>query len=137
MHIITVWGYDINNKVFFVTDTEREELLSVPFEKMRMARFQNEGVFDVKGNLFAPENISLNDGIPEIIKDAIIANSKALLNPKVDIGGLPALEWMKKEILDWPEIEDWQWIARFGYQVIEKDYRRGFIKFCGFQASKK
>ena len=35
--------------------------------------------------------------------------------------GLPALRRFASEVGDWPqELEDWQWCARFCYQVIER-----------------
>ena len=37
-HLITVWGYDAQRRVFFVTDTERPDVQEVPFENMKAAR---------------------------------------------------------------------------------------------------
>jgi hypothetical protein len=38
-----------------------------------------------------------------------------------DFAGLPALRRFSAEVGRWPqEAEDWQWCARFGYQVIER-----------------
>jgi hypothetical protein len=35
--------------------------------------------------------------------------------------GLPALRRLADQVRDWPEqARDWQWCARFGYQVIER-----------------
>ena len=41
--------------------------------------------------------------------------------PFGEFGGLPALERLAAEAGSWPEaVEDWQWCARFAYQVIER-----------------
>ena len=41
--------------------------------------------------------------------------------PLGDYEGLPALRRFAAEVGEWPTgIEDWQWCARFGYQVIER-----------------
>ena len=41
--------------------------------------------------------------------------------PLGDFEGLPALRRFAAEVGDWPEAaEDWQWCARFLYQVIER-----------------
>ena len=41
--------------------------------------------------------------------------------PFGEFGGLPAVERLAAEAGSWPEaVEDWQWCARFAYQVIER-----------------
>ena len=45
-----------------------------------------------------------------------------MLDPPLgDYQGLPALRRFAAEVGNWPqEVEDWQWCARFCYQVIER-----------------
>ena len=119
-HLITAWGYDEKEKLFFVTDTERKKPLSVPFDKMRLARYSNGGFINMKGDMFAPDSIEFPGNFSEIIRTAIIRNSLAITEPSNDSSGLDALYKMQKEMKNWHEIEDWKWIARFTYQVIEK-----------------
>ncbi len=119
-HVITVWGYDKDKRVFLVTDTEREELLAVPFAEMRRARFSSYGFFDSRGNLFAPQRLSLPEDMPGIIGEAIMENSRILLDESLDFQGVKALENWENELPEWGGLDDWQWIARFTYQVIEK-----------------
>ncbi|PIP42693.1 MAG: peptidase [Desulfobacterales bacterium CG23_combo_of_CG06-09_8_20_14_all_51_8] len=128
-HLITAWGYDRKEKLFFVTDTERKDHWAVPFDKMCLARYSNGGFINMKGDMFAPDSIEFSGDFPQIIKTAIIRNSMALTDTSHDYYGLNALYKMKKEMRDWPEIEDWKWIARFTYQVIEKRGTGG----CGFR----
>jgi hypothetical protein len=47
---------------------------------------------------------------------------KQMLEPKMaPFAGLPALERFAAEVGHWPDqTSDWQWCARFGYQVIER-----------------
>ena len=41
--------------------------------------------------------------------------------PFGELGGLPALERLAAEAGEWPDaVADWQWCARFAYQVIER-----------------
>jgi hypothetical protein len=56
--------------------------------------------------------------------------------PLGDYEGLPALRRFASEVGDWPEAaEDWQWCARFLYQVIERrgtgggNFRRMYARF--------
>lgn len=119
-HVITVWGYDRMKQVFYITDTERENILAVPFDNMRKARFCKDAFFNIQGNLYAPENLVIPENLPKIILGSILYNSRVLMDDKLDFQGVNALQKWKKEISAWKHFEDWKWTARFAYQVIEK-----------------
>ena len=119
-HIIVVWGYDKNKKVFHVTDTEREEVQAVPFHNMQKARFHKGAFIHLNGDVFAPEHIDVPDRLSDLVKTAIIENSREISNASTDYAGLNALYKMKMEMPEWGKIDDWKWIARFIYQTIEK-----------------
>ncbi len=119
-HVITVWGYDKENETFIVTDTEREEHLSVPMKKLRDARYCDDVFFKSKGNLFAPESIDLPEDMKTVIKKAILSNSKFLASDEISYSGKPAIKKWEDEILAWAEFKNWQWTVRFCYQNIEK-----------------
>lgn len=119
-HLITVWGYDGPRQTFFVTDTERPDVQEVPFESMKAARFSGGGIFDLRGNLFAPKALSPPDDLPEIIRRAIVYNSRVLLDDSNEMQGLRALAAWREELDQWSDFEDWQWTARLAYQIIEK-----------------
>jgi hypothetical protein len=119
-HLITVWGYDDRRRVFFVTDTERPAVQEVPFGPMKEARFSGGGLFDMRGNLFAPESILPPAGLPEVIRRAIAYNSRVLLDDGSEMQGLRALAAWQEELDRWAGFDDWQWTARLAYQIIEK-----------------
>lgn len=119
-HVIVVWGYDEGRKVFFVTDTERQGLLEVDFDSMRRARHSGNGFFPVEGNLFAPASIPLPPDPARLAAEAVAAQSLAIRNPPALFGGLPGLDLWRKKMGDWAGFPDWQWTARFAYQVIER-----------------
>ncbi len=60
----------------------------------------------------------LRDAIPAAIERA----ATAMVEPEFrDFSGLDAVRRLAEEAGSWPEAtEDWQWCARFGYQVIER-----------------
>ena len=69
-----------------------------------------------------------------------------MLEPAMgDFQGLPALRRFAAEVGSWPEAaEDWQWCARFLYQVIERrgtgggNFRRMYSRFleeAGYEES--
>jgi hypothetical protein len=68
---------------------------------------------------------------------AIERAAKQMLEPPLgDFEGLPAMRRFAAEVGDWPEAaEDWQWCARFLYQVIERrgtgggNFRKMYSRF--------
>ncbi len=119
-HVIAVWGYDYDRRVFLITDTERPELLEVPFDNMAKARFCRLGFFNIKGNLYALERLAAPEDLPGVIVKAIVHNSKMVLESGEEYRGLRALGLWKRELEEWKGFEDWRWTARFAYQVIER-----------------
>jgi hypothetical protein len=119
-HVITVWGYDSTEEHFLVTDTEREDLIEVPFENMRRARYNTGGFFEIKGNMFSPETIAEPEDLSAVISRAIAFNSRVILNETHDFQGIAGLKKWQQEIMNWGDLADWQWTARFTYQVIER-----------------
>jgi hypothetical protein len=72
-------------------------------------------MFSVKGGV-SPERLR------EVIPAAIERAARAMVEPEFrDFSGLDAVRRLAAEAGSWPEAaEDWQWCARFGYQVIER-----------------
>lgn len=118
-HSVVVWGYDDVEKCFFLSDTERKDLLKVTFEDLERAMFF-KGFFEGKGNQFGPKEIKIGYGIKEAIKKALYKNSSEILNSNSPNGGIAALDMWIKEYRNWAYFQDWKWCARFTYQVIEK-----------------
>jgi hypothetical protein len=72
-------------------------------------------MFTVSGEIEAER---LREAIPAAIERA----ATAMVEPEFrDFSGLDAVRRLAEEAGCWPEVaEDWQWCARFGYQVIER-----------------
>lgn len=119
-HVITVWGYDADKQVFFITDTEREDLIEVGFKNIGRARFCGDGFFDVKGNCMAPKKMSPAPDMPRAVAQAILCASKMIMDKAWEFQGILGLENCLKEMDKWKDFKDWQWTARFSYQVLEK-----------------
>ena len=66
----------------------------------------------------AVDREQLEAAIPRAIERA----AKEMVEPTWgEFAGLPAIERLAAEAGSWPEaVEDWQWCARFAYQVIER-----------------
>jgi hypothetical protein len=62
------------------------------------------------------------DHLMEAVPTAIRRAAQAMVEPEfAPFAGMPAVRRLAEEAGSWPEVaEDWQWCARFGYQVIER-----------------
>ncbi len=119
-HGIMVWGYDEDKKIFYVTDTERENLEEVSFDDMRKARISTMPPFFFHGDFFAPKILIKPKNLTELCRQAIVDNASTLLHSKDQSNGIPALHSMLKDLHLWKLDKDWQWNCRFAYQTIEK-----------------
>lgn len=119
-HLIAVWGYDRERDVYFVTDTERPGLLEVPIAAMRRARYCKLPPFPMDGNLFAPRSLTLPTDLGDRMAEAIVANSRTLLEATAPYEGLEALRQWRADFSSWRDFPDWKWTARLVYQTIMK-----------------
>ncbi len=119
-HAVVLAGYD--SELAYRSDTSFAELQTTRLESLAKARHGKHPIFPLSGHMFTlPEGVELSD--PRGAADAaIVRNARNMLEPGLgEYEGLPALRRFAAEVPHWPEeIEDWQWTARFSYQVIER-----------------
>jgi hypothetical protein len=143
-HAVVLAGYD--DEVAYLSDTAFGELQTTRLENLAKARHGKHPIFPLAGHMFSvPEGETLHDprdAAPRAIERAV----RQMLEPELgDFQGLPALERLAAEVGDWPEATgDWQWCARFNYQVIERrgtgggNFRRMYARFleeAGYEES--
>jgi butirosin biosynthesis protein H-like/uncharacterized protein DUF4872 len=119
-HAVVLAGYD--EVVARLSDTGFEELQSTRLENLARARHSGHPAYPLEGHMFtvaeAIDRERLEAAVPRAIERAV---SEMLEPPFGEFAGLPALERLAAEAGSWPEaVEDWQWCARFAYQVIER-----------------
>jgi Butirosin biosynthesis protein H, N-terminal/Domain of unknown function (DUF4872) len=119
-HAVVLAGYD--EEVAQLSDTGFEELQTTRLENLARARHSAHPAYPLQGHMFtvtaAVEPGQLEAAVPRAIERA----AREMLEPPFgEFGGLPALERLAAEAGSWPEaVDDWQWCARFAYQVIER-----------------
>jgi hypothetical protein len=136
-HAVVLAGYD--EELAWVSDTAFEDLQTTSLEGLREARHAQQPIFPLEGHAIdVPEGTEIDRGdllahAPEAIERAA---SQMLEPPLGDYEGLPALRRFAAEVGDWPgAAEDWQWCARFLYQVIERrgtgggNFRKMYSRF--------
>jgi hypothetical protein len=119
-HAVVLAGYD--DELAYLSDTGFTELQTTRLENLARARHGQHPVFPLAGHMFTlPAGVEA--GEVRAGAEAAIARAAAqMIEPRMgEYAGLPALRRFAVEVGHWPEqIDDWQWCARFCYQVIER-----------------
>jgi hypothetical protein len=119
-HAVVLAGYD--DEVAQLSDTGFEELQTTRLDHLARARHSGHPAYPLEGHMFtvadAVDSAQLEAAIPRAIEQA----AREMVEPTWgEFAGLPAIERLAAEAGSWPEaVEDWQWCARFAYQVIER-----------------
>jgi hypothetical protein len=119
-HSVVLAGYD--DEVAYLSDTAFEELQTTRLENLAKARHGKLPMFPLDGHMFTfADGAELGDP-REAAPRAIASCAKRMLEPPLgEYEGLPAMRRFAADVGGWPEVaEDWQWCARFNYQVIER-----------------
>jgi hypothetical protein len=145
-HAVVLAGYD--EELAWLSDTSFEDLQTTSLESLAEARHSKQPIFELEGHVIdLPEGTTLDrDDLVAHAPQAIELAAKEMLEPAMgEFQGVPALNRLADEVGSWPEAtEDWQWCARFLYQVIERrgtgggNFRRMYARFleeAGYEAS--
>jgi Domain of unknown function (DUF4872) len=119
-HAVVLAGYD--EEVAHLSDTGFEELQQTRLENLDKARHSQHPAYPLAGHMFTATGALTPEQLREAIPAAIERAARAMVEPEFrDFSGLDAVRRLAAEAGSWPEAtEDWQWCARFGYQVIER-----------------
>jgi len=134
-HAVILAGYD--DELAYLSDTGFEQLQTTRLDHLAQARHEGNPIFPLAGHmLHLPEGVEPGDVVAAAPR-AIERAAREMLEPALgDFQGVPALRKLADEIGDWPSAAgDWQWCARFLYQVIERrgtgggNFRRMYSRF--------
>jgi Butirosin biosynthesis protein H, N-terminal/Domain of unknown function (DUF4872) len=136
-HAVVLAGYD--EELAWLSDTAFEDLQTTSLESLREARHSQQPIFPLEGHAIdLPDGTALSrDDLLAHAPRAIERAASQMLEPPLgEFEGLPALRRFAAEVGGWPETAaDWQWCARFLYQVIERrgtgggNFRRMYSRF--------
>jgi hypothetical protein len=119
-HAVVLAGYD--DELAYLSDTAFEDLQTTRVESLAEARHGEHPAYPLEGHMFtvaaAADPGQLREAAPRAIERAV----REMLEPSWgEYAGMPAVRRLAAEAGSWPEqVEDWQWCARFAYQVIER-----------------
>jgi hypothetical protein len=136
-HAVVLAGYD--DEVAYLSDTSFEGLQTTALENLAKARHSQHPYYPLAGHMvYVPDGEPLSDPREAVPAAIALAAGRMHDPPLGEYEGLPALRRFAAEVGSWPEAtEDWQWCARFNYQVIERrgtdggNFRRMYSRFLG------
>ena len=119
-HAVVLAGYD--EELVYLSDTGFEQLQETRIENLAKARHSDHPAFALDGHMFTIAGGLDRERLLAAVPAAIERAATEMLEPPFgEFGGLPAVERLAAEAGSWPEtVADWQWCARFAYQVIER-----------------
>ncbi len=119
-HAVVLVGYD--DGVARLSDTGFEELQDTRLENLDRARHSEHPAYPLSGHMFTAAELTGPALLGEAAPAAIELAASRMVEPEFpEYSGLDAVRRLAAEAGSWPEVtEDWQWCARFGYQVIER-----------------
>jgi hypothetical protein len=119
-HAVVLAGYD--DETAYLSDTGFEQLQTTRLENLDRARHSGHPAYPLAGHMFTASGEVSPEALREAIPAAIERAARAMVEPEIPgFSGLDAVRALAAEAGAWPEVAaDWQWCARFGYQVIER-----------------
>ncbi len=121
-HAVVLTGYD--DEAAYVSDTAFDEIQRTSLARLAKARHEQHPFYPLAGHMvdLAPGAELDLDALRAVAPAAIADATQRMLEPPMgEFEGLPALRRFAAEVGDWPgQTADWQWCARFNYQVIER-----------------
>ncbi len=122
-HIVAMWGYDDETGTVFISDTGFEGLKLVSYEDFMLGRSSKHSSNPLSNNWIDvnPQKpiVELRDAIPAALKE----NARKMTEGHGGARGESSVELIRtwaEDLPNWSLAQDWQWCARFGYQVIQK-----------------
>jgi butirosin biosynthesis protein H-like/uncharacterized protein DUF4872 len=120
-HAVVLAGYD--EQYAHLSDTGFEQLqVTTRLEDLDRARHSGHPAYPLSGHMFTASGGVTQEQLRAATPAAIERAAQAMVASEFgEFSGLGAVERLAREAGSWPEVaEDWQWCARFGYQVIER-----------------
>ncbi len=120
-HAVVLAGYD--EEFVHLSDTGFEQLQTTTrHADLDRARHSDHPAYPLAGHMFTATRAVSREQLRAAIPAAIERAAREMVDSRFgEFAGLGAVERLAAEAGSWPEVaEDWQWCARFGYQVIER-----------------
>jgi len=122
-HGVVLCGYQTGDDgqaaIAYLADTNFPDLQPVPLPDLAAAMHVPLPPIPVRNNWHPVHPFSLPD-LTAPLRRAIRANARAMLQPPHPNMGVAGMARLAETLPAWANAPDWQWCARFAYQVIER-----------------
>lgn len=122
-HVVVLAGYDDDRAVAAIADAHFQGLQDVPLADLEKARASRHGVSPNRNHAFPVARFEMPHDRVALFRGAIVRQAQRMLAGR-DLGqvvtGTLGMDDLAASFSAWKDAPDWQWCARFGYQMIEK-----------------
>lgn len=121
-HRVVLAGYDDARAVAYLADNAFDALQEISFAALREARFAPIGsaLFPLRNDWLVLHLAHPHTPLDVAIRRALRANARALLDPRNPFSGIAGMKTLADDLAHWGDAPDWEFCARFGYQIIER-----------------
>jgi len=122
-HVVGIWGFDDEQKIAFIADTGWPGLQEVPYPYLEKARYGGNAYIQNQADHFPVTGPEKPPDLRSAARHAIAQQARDLLGLELEIKAVFGFDGMgaaARSMPKWGEAPDWQWCARWFYQVIEK-----------------
>ncbi len=122
-HVVLLAGYDDDRAVAAIADAHFPGLQEVPLADLEKARASRHGPSPNRNHAFPVNRFEMPHDRVALFRGAIVQQAQSMLAGR-DLGqvmtGTLGMDNLAASFSAWKDAPDWQWCARFGYQMIEK-----------------
>jgi Domain of unknown function (DUF4872)/Butirosin biosynthesis protein H, N-terminal len=121
-HRIVLVGYDEIRRTALIADSGFSDLQEVPQAVLRHARFvpSPSAYFALRNEWLTVRSAQRLTPLPDAVRIALRKNATAMLTGGEPHQGIRGMEWLANDFERWSIAPDWDWCARFAYQVMER-----------------
>ncbi len=121
-HRVVLAGYDDARDIAFIADNAFQALQEVPSAALSAARSADiaSALFPLRNDWLIVQPTRAPRARVDAVRDALRENARGMLSNAVPFGGIGGMEMLAAEFAGWGDTPDWEFCARFGYQIIER-----------------
>jgi hypothetical protein len=121
-HRVVLAGYDDARSIAFLADNAFESLQEISFDALRDARYAPvaSSLFPLRNDWLVVKSARQHAPLADVIRVALRENARGMLAEHDPHTGILGMKTLADDFVNWGAGTDWQFCARFGYQIIER-----------------
>jgi hypothetical protein len=121
-HRVVLAGYDDTRRVTFIADNAYAQLQEVDYAALRTARVAPipSSLFPLCNDWLVVKSVKHHTPLVDAIPAALRENVNEMLVEHEPQRGIAGMKTLADDFVRWGDAPDWEWCARFAYQIIER-----------------